>query len=253
MWYAKYSQSTKSGGFAAAVIVAEDAIEYLEESASAIELGSRSLLAGGKGRLNFALFHTWIDDLQLNAFDPVSGIGYITNAATARSRGIEMDGSWQFNRYLTLSGSFAWLDAKYQNFEQAPCPISLSLAGVQPPCDASGKTMPRAPKFSAGASADLDYPMKSNLHFLVGVNLGYSSEYTVDAALEPAFLQSSYTLLGARIGLQAADGKWTVALIGTNLTNEAILTDTLPFLSNIGVLRPPRQVWLQATYHMGIN
>ena len=253
MWYAKYSESTKSGGFAAAVIVAEDAIEYLEESASAIELGSRSLLAGGKGRLNFALFNTWIDDLQLNAFDPVSGIGYITNAATARSRGIEIDGSWQFSRYLTLSGSFAWLDAKYQKFEQAPCPISLSLAGVQPPCDASGKTMPRAPEFSAGASADLDYPMKSNLHFLAGVNLGYSSEYTVDAALEPAFLQSSHTLLGARIGLQAADGSWTIALIGTNLTNEAILSDSLPFLSNIGVLRPPRQVWLQATYRLGIN
>lgn len=248
MWYAKYSQSTKSGGFAAAIIVSEDAIEYLEETASAIELGSRSLLAGGKGRLNVTLFNTWLDDLQLNAFNPVSGSGYVTNAATARSRGIEADGGWRFNSYLVLNGSLAWLDASYKNFEQAPCPISETLEGAQPPCDASGKTMPRAPEFSASASLDLDYPIKSNLRLLAGVNLGYSSEYDVDASLEPAFLQPSHTLLGARIGLQAADGRWTIALVGTNLTNEAILTDTLPFLSNVGLLQPPRMIWLKAGY-----
>jgi outer membrane receptor protein involved in Fe transport len=253
MWYAKYSESTKSGGFAAAVIVSADAIEYREENVSGFEIGGRFILADRKGRLNLALFDSAIDDLQLNAFDPVSGSGYITNAAKAHSRGIEIDGSWQVNRYWVFSGAVAWLDAEYSSFPEAPCPVSLALAGVASPCNASGKRMPRAPELSFNFNADLDYPLTSGLQFQAGLMLGYTGDYDVDAGLEPAFLQDGYTVVNANLGLEAVDKRWAIALVGTNLTNEAILTDTLPFLSNIGLLQPPRMIWLKAIYRFSAN
>ena len=52
----------------------------------------------------------------------------------------------------------------------------------------------------------------------------------------------------ARIGLQAADAKWRVALVGTNLTDEAILNNSFPFFNNMSFIQPPRLIWLQATW-----
>ena len=251
LWYAKYSSSRKSGGFAGALSVAADSIEYDDEQGSGLEVGRRSTFAGGRARFNAALFQTDFDDLQVNAFNPVTGSGYITNAASARSRGIELDGGWLASNTVRLNGAIAYLDAKYTSFPEAPCPISQVLAGVAPPCDATGKTLPRAPKFSASLSADLDQPLNSGLRIQAGLVAGYTGSYDVDPALEPALAQGAYPSIGARIGIAAADGRWSVALVGTNLTNEAVLNDALPFLSNIGYLQPPRMVWLRGSYRWG--
>jgi hypothetical protein len=48
--------------------------------------------------------------------------------------------------------------------------------------------------------------------------------------------------------LKTADRKWQIALIETNLTDEAILNNTMPFFNNMGYIQPPRKVWLQATW-----
>ena len=249
-WYAKYSESAKSGGFAAALVVAADGIEYDDEESSSLELGRRSTLASGRGRFNFALFRTDFDDLQLNAFNPVTGAGFITNAASARSRGIELDGEWRVAENLTVRGAAAYLDARYRSFANAPCPISLILSGVEPPCDASGKTLPRAPRISASLGLDYRYPLAAGRRMVAGLSLGYTDEYSVDAALEPALFQDAYVSLAARVGLERADGRWAVALVGNNLTDEAILSDALPFLSNIGYLQSPRRIGLRVTYRL---
>ena len=248
LWYGKYSASAKSGGFAAALVLAEDAVEYDDETAGGFEIGHRSVFAHGRARFNAALFQTDFDDLQLNAFDPVTGSGQITNAAAARSRGLEIDGSWLVSSALKLSGSAAFLDAKYTDFADAPCPISLTLAGVEPPCDATGSTMPRAPKFSGSLAADFDQPLTTGIRLQAGMILGYTDSYHVDSALEPALIQPAYTTLGARVGIESRDGRWSIALVGSNLTNEPILSDALPFLSNIGYLQPPRMIWLQGAF-----
>jgi iron complex outermembrane receptor protein len=251
MWYAKYSQSAKSGGFAGALIVAPEAIEYDEEESLGFELGRRSRIAGGRAEFNFALFRTDFDNLQVNAFDPVTGVGVITNAADARTQGIELDGGWLVKRYLTLRAALAYLDAKYVSFPNAPCPISSTLAGAEPPCDASGKSLPRAPEFSGSQSADLDYRIAPGVRFLAGLNLGYTDEYLVDSALESALKQDAYVSVGAHVGFESPNGHWTLALAGTNLTNEPILNDALPFLGNAGYIQSPRRIWLRLGYRLG--
>lgn len=251
LWYGKYTEAAKSGGFAAALVVEQDFIEYDDESAQSLEAGMRSRILNGRGSINVTLFHTELDDLQLNAFNPVTGSGFVTNAAEARSRGLEIDSAWAISPKLRLSGSVAFLDATYTNFPDAPCPISLTLAGVASPCDATNETLPRAPEFSAYIGIDFDYPLRSGTRLVGSLKLGYSSEYDVDAALEPALTQDAYTLVGASAGFISSDNRWLITLTGTNLTNEAVLSDALPFLSNIGYLIAPRQVSLQVQYRFG--
>ena len=39
---------------------------------------------------------------------------------------------------------------------------------------------------------------------------------------DPRFVYPSYWDVGARLGIRAADGKWSVALFGRNLTDEPV-------------------------------
>lgn len=251
LWYGKYTEAAKSGGFAAALVLEQEFVVYDDESAYSLEAGMRSRILDGRAGINASLFYTRFDDLQLNAFNPVTGSGFVTNAAEARSQGLEIDGAWAISPELRLNGSIAFLDATYTDFPDAPCPISLTLAGVVPPCDATNKTLPRAPEFSAYVGIDLDHPLRSGTRLIGNLNLGYTGEHDVDPGLEPALVQGAYTLVGASVGFRSSDSRWSVTLAGTNLTNEAALSDALPFLSNIGYLVAPRRVSLQAQYRFG--
>jgi outer membrane receptor protein involved in Fe transport len=253
MWYGKYSQSAKSGGWVASTLVAPELIAYDDEQSDSWELGMRSYLAGGKVALNFALYKTQFDDLQVNSFDPISFAAGVRNAAEATSQGIEVDGSWLINDWLTMRGAYAYLDATYDTFTDSPCPVGETLAGTAPPCDATGKRLPLAPKHSFSLGFDVNHQLSSSLMLQAGLNLAYTDDYFSDAALEPALIQSSFTTVGARVGLEAANGKWNVALVGTNLTDETILNHSFPVFNNIGYIQPPRQIWLQATWRFFNN
>jgi hypothetical protein len=105
-----------------------------------------------------------------------------------------------------------------------------------------------APEHSVGFRADIRHTLTTGTVLLGGLNIGYNSRYFSDAALEPAFIQDAHTTWGARIGLEAADGRWSLALVGTNLGDEAVLNNTQPLFTNMGYLRAPRRVWLQGTW-----
>jgi len=253
MWYGKYSQSAKSGGWAASTILAPGLIAYDDERSESWELGMRSYLANNKGALNLALFNTRFDDLQVNAFDPLTFSAGVGNAAEVSSKGVELDGSWRINDWLTMRGAYAYLDTNYDSYRNSPCPVSETLAGTLPPCDASGKPLPLAPKHSLTLGFDVNKPLSSGMTLLAGLNIAYTDDYHTDAALEPELIQSSFTNLGARIGVESTNGKWNVSLVGTNLTNQAILNNSLPFFNSIGFIQPPRQIWLQVTWRFKPN
>ena len=78
-----------------------------------------------------------------------------------------------------------------------------------------------------------------------------SSHYFTESSLEPGLVQESYTTWGARLGLEAADGRWGLSLVGTNLGNEAVVNRTWSLGNNTGYLQPPRRVWLQASWRFG--
>jgi len=248
MWYGKYSQSAKSGGWVASTVVSLGLIAYDDERADSWELGMRSYLLNGRVALNLALYKSRFDDLQVNAFDPITFEAGVRNEAKATSQGIEIDGDWLISEWLTMHGAYAYLDSGYDSFADSPCPVSETLSGTTPPCDATGKRLPLSPKHSFSLGFDVNQQMSSGLLFVAGLNLAYTDDYFSDAALEPALIQSSFTTVGARIGLEAANGKWNLALVGTNLTNETILNNSSPAFNNIGIIQPPRLIWLQANW-----
>jgi outer membrane receptor protein involved in Fe transport len=68
------------------------------------------------------MFHTNYQDLQVSAF--VGDKYVVGNAAEATSQGVEIDGVFRLTEALTMTASMAYLDATYDEFENASCTLA---------------------------------------------------------------------------------------------------------------------------------
>ena len=100
-------------------------------------------------------------------------------------------------------------------------------------------------------------PIGSSLEGRATVDLLYSDEYFPSQNLDPSTVQDSYWKVNARLALSSADGKWEVALLGRNLTDEDVVTYSNPIplsqssfgvLSHFGSVEQQRNFALQASY-----
>lgn len=261
MGYAKWGQSAKSGGFNSNTNSTVDNLEYDDEESIGFELGIKSRLAEGAVQLNAALFQNEFDDLQVSTslvtMDPGSGavivIPVIANVASSTSRGLEVEALWAPTDWLQFGLAAALLDTEYDEFPNATC-NSANVANADPAtglCDLGGEPLPLAADYSGSLTADIAYPFGNGLEFLAGLAVNFSDAYFTDPTLEPTAEQDSWTTVDIRAGIGAADKRWSVSLVGRNLGEEAVLNFSQPFLGNIGYIRPPRTIALQASYRIG--
>ena len=79
--------------------------------------------------------------------------------------------------------------------------------------------------------------------------MSFSDEYHTNGPLDPVDLQDSWTKVSASLGVESTEGRWSVSLIGKNLTDEVILTTSQPFAGRyVGFIGSPRTVALQGKY-----
>ncbi len=278
MTYITWSQGFKSGGFdarsnaspsadpvppnpnalpAASRPVLIGTFEYEEEEAESLELGAKMTLLDGGMELNVALFHTQYDNLQVSIFDGTLGFN-VGNAASAVTQGAEIDGRWQITETLMLAGALAFLDFEFKDYENGQC-----LAGQTPNspdgvnCDYSGMTNQYVADWSGNVLLAWRAPLTDTLGIGISVDAIFTDDYSPAQNLDPTVDQEGYIKYNARIGMGAIDESWNVALVGKNLTDEAIVTyasDTPTAFTifgtkgHYGFLEPPRSVALQANY-----
>ncbi len=214
----------KSGGFnnAGNTLVIADKVVEPEDSLS-FEVGAKMDLADGQGRLNIALFYTTFDDLQVAKSD-TTGVIVTTNAAEAVTQGIEIEGAWQLTENLTVGGSYAYLDAEYEDFKNAPCgpykraanPLAC-VAGQ----DLSGETLQRAPENSGNLYIQYVQSVSSKWDLLTYLGWTYRDEATTVISNE--FGSDEISLVDGRIQFTNDASGWMVALKGNNLTDETAL------------------------------
>ncbi|MFK7888514.1 MAG: TonB-dependent receptor [Gammaproteobacteria bacterium] len=259
MFYGKYGQSAKSGGFNSNTNSQVDNIEYDDEKSSGFEFGVKSTLADGRVRLNATVFNNKFEDLQVstNQVEDVAGSVVLTpviaNVADSTSMGLEVEVQWAANDWLQLGLSGALLDTEYDSFANANC-NSVNGAAADPVtglCDLSGQPLPLAADYSGSLFADVAAPFGRNKVFIGGLDIAFSDSYFTNPTLEPTAEQDSWTMINARVGVAAEDDTWAVTLIGRNLGDEVVLNYSEPLVTTIGYIRPPMTLTLQGTYRFG--
>jgi outer membrane receptor protein involved in Fe transport len=266
--YASYTQGSKGGGFDIRSNsypenpVNPGSFEFEDEQATSYELGGK--FSFGVLEVNAAAFFTHYEDLQVTQFDGTVGFN-VQNAAEAETKGIEIDGRWLLSESLVLSGSLAYLDFEYKDFDIAQCAPDLVLPNqvlsstVPGLCNLSGERAIYTPELTGSLRLQYEQDFSDWAYLSYGLNMEYSDEYNAGVTLDPNTMQDSFVRLGARIALSDYEDQWKVALIVNNLTDERVMTlsNSLPFSTTLtggtgvayyGIYERPRSVAVELTY-----
>ena len=210
MLYASAAKGYKSGGFNTRPVTNLPNLginKFAPESAITYEVGLRSEWFGRRLRVNATVFHTDYRDIQLRQQIFVDGVltTIIDNAARARIRGLEIELAARISDRLTTNLAYGHLDPRYLDVGTVP---NLTL----------DSEFQRTPHHSLTASFDYSMPVGQHSVALHG-DYSYRSREQFQLLASP-FDQEGYGLLGARATLRSQGNRWSVALFGTNLTDE---------------------------------
>lgn len=236
--YGAYKQGFKAGGFSiSSILTAATRLEQLvfgPEKAKGFEVGIKTSLFDRRLRADLNLYNYEYSDLQVTAFDASTTSFSIQNAATARVKGVEFNTSFMATDQLTLRGDVAYNHARFTNFigqcyagqtVQMGCnQFRNAVTGAFTSQDLSGKRPALAPDWNLnlGATWRNDEAL-GNVGLQFTVDGHYSSSYPIDATNRPDVFQDGYATLDASVRIYAREDRWSLALIGRNLTNEAIV------------------------------
>ena len=170
-----------------------------------------------KGALvNVSAFTTNIKDYQTNVQSPQLGVnrGYLANAEKVNVKGLEVDGTYQLERFLTLNAAVAYLDGKYVKFTNAPLPLEETghtelVNGVATQAafkDASGGRLPGISKWNVSGSAEFSNPGKLSTtvgRYFIAADASYRSEYSSNPTPSRVLNVEGYSLLNARLGFKS--------------------------------------------------
>lgn len=191
------------------------------------ELGAKTKPLAGL-LVNVTAFNTDIKDYQTNVQSPQLGVnrGYLANAEKVNVKGLEIDGSYQLERFLSINAAVAYLDGKYKKFTNAPLPLEETghtelIEGVATQVafkDASGGRLPGISKWNISGGAELSTPGKlatQDGRFFVAGDASYRSDYSSNPTPSKVLVVDAYSLFNARLGFKS--DKFSIFAWGRNL------------------------------------
>lgn len=228
--YAKYTEGFKAGGFDGgfngSLITSDNppGFRFNPETVEAYEVGVKTSFANNRIILNLAAFRSEYSDLQVAIFDAVSTETIVKNVGASVSQGIEFEGTFRPVSGLTINTAFTLLDAKYKDFAVAPC-TAEQKAGVVPGCvggsqNLTGADLQFSPDFSGYASVTYETPIGSEFLVRANVQGNYSDAYYTTLDNDPDFRVPSNVHISARLSFGDIDDRWSVGVLGKNLTDQ---------------------------------
>lgn len=209
MTYISWASGFKAGSFndrIRADLPNNGILPYDAETLATSEVGVRSDLLRSRLRVNATYFHSKYDKLQLVSLLPGATAPLVQNVGAAELDGVEFDVIGLLPGALTVNVSAAYTDAEYTDVAGA---IGFTL---QSPLN-------RTPKYSYSVGGE----QKSKLPFggaiTTRVDWGWKDEYRLSASDPNAITQAAFGLLSSRVTYTEPNGRWRLALFGTNLTN----------------------------------
>jgi iron complex outermembrane receptor protein len=229
MLYATYGHGSIAGGFVSnSTGVLANTFMFQPERSTNYEGGVKSSFADHRVVLDLSIYDTKFDNLQVSVYDPSLASFVTGNAASATSKGVEASLQWLPVRRFDLTASGAYTDAKYNNFPGATCLATETVAQCNPASPASieanniaGTPLPWTSKWTASVQAHYTAPLGDALRLDATANLHYRSAFFTSASLSPIWgTQSGVAKIDLRLQVGDDHGKWDLALVGRNLTNQ---------------------------------
>jgi iron complex outermembrane receptor protein len=155
-----------------------------------------------------------VANYQANQPDLVAGtlVTRLINAGDVSSRGIEIDTVARITSDLTISGDYAYVDAKIDRFK---CPVGAAVS-----CDVNGKPLPFAPKHKLSVRAQYEAYNSERLRVGVNGNYTYQTEQQNSISQTPDTIAPGYGILNGTIAVAHKPSGWEARLLVRNILNE---------------------------------
>ncbi len=214
--YASYGTGYKSGVYN---VVSTSSTPVNPELIKAAEVGIKADPLPWL-RTNLSVFHYWYTDLQVQA-RTANGASYVLqNAADAKIYGGELETTILPFDGFTIRASVTYNHGTYNKFPEAQDFIPLPTGGNQvAPGNAAGKSLIRAPKFTANLGLNWTTMVKDG-KFGATLNLFFSDRVYYDFLNR--FSQKPYELANGEISWTTPNEQVKFSLWGTNLTNAKV-------------------------------
>ncbi|MDB5429572.1 MAG: TonB-dependent receptor [Caulobacter sp.] len=218
--YLSYSRGFKSGGFdmrADTSLTPDSRNGYAPETVTSYEAGAKGYFFDHRLMLNSAIFLSKYRDQQITLQTPVGAsiASQVLNVGRSHMSGVEMEGQLTVTNWLTGNFSFGYIDAKFDEYK------ALDLTSLPFTVRDFSKTrfFQNTPPWTSNFSLNVhhDFGDKGALSFTPSVSYrGKFHMFEVPTQLD----QNGYFLWDASLQWKSADNRYTVALIGKNLTDK---------------------------------
>jgi iron complex outermembrane receptor protein len=217
-----------------------------KETVNDFELGLKSTFLHRRVRLDLALFDTKYNNFQIQNFNlsshSVSPPLILEAAGGAETRGAELNTDWAATRTLRIAFAAAYVDAKFTNYDNAPCYYPYVTGQEVPGCtyvngtgvqNLTGKPMPNAPKFKFDTNISDRIPLDViPYEVTMGANYSYQTSAQMLADQNPQAVLPAFGILDLRLGLEKNSGAYSVDAFVNNVFNRHYAVDMEDFWSS---------------------
>jgi len=232
-----------------------DLSTFGSEKATAFELGAKTY--AGPFDVSAAAFRTNFRNLQVSAIN-AQGTMDTLNAANAISQGLELEGHYRINSSWRVNAAYAFLDAHYNTFTNAPCSIDQLLATTSATCkqDLSGKPLFNAPRHSVAAGIEYHTFIDPGFEFSAAFTGTYKSSYYTEISNSEQLKSDVIPLFGLSFKIAQPSRHWQFSLLVSNLFNKrgALMRQKPSLVADpstyMGVINDPRMIIGQLRYEM---
>ena len=193
------------------------ATPFAPETVWSYEVGEKFTGFGNRLAFDVDLFRADYKNLQTNQIVNVNNnfVSFTTNAAGARTQGVELEATALPADWLTLGLTYAYMDAKFTDFP--------GVNGARPN---TGNTTPYSPRNQVHASVDFHWPVSAfgGSRVTIGGDFTYHSQiYFTNANDTPLFIRNHTPwkgIVNLHATFETADERWRLSVWAKNVTNE---------------------------------
>lgn len=190
-----------------------------------IEAGIKAALLDRRVNVDFSVFHTDVKDFQAQTVATGGGLTQFvfTNADKLKFRGAQLNVYARPAEGLSLTAGVLYNHAEYGNFTvpcNAPYFEGCTLGAAGNTINARGRQLANAPRWKISVGGGYETGISNSLNAFVDGNVVYRSSAPTSPTPDPNLVIGSYALVDARIGVRAADDRWSIALFAKNLFDE---------------------------------
>jgi iron complex outermembrane receptor protein len=242
--FGAYRTGFKSGGFGLTSPLQTGTrigdADFGSERAKGFEAGVKGLLMNGQLRFTLAGFAYTFSDLQVNTYDPARVAYTINNAGRVRQRGGELELNYEPSQYFRLHGAIAYTHNRFSDFV-GQCygyafPTGTTRATAVPPPNCSfvnataltlqqsfnGRAPARSPDWAGNGGGEISIPFGGYKLAITG-DAFYSGGYYAAETMASSTYQNAFWRFNASARVAEIDDRWSVSVIGRNLSNKYYL------------------------------